>query len=103
MEKTIPLDQREQQMAQALSQRRLQALAQLAELQIQVRQAEKVLDIANEVQGYFLQQALAAHGVTRYDGPLKVAPDSIIVNVPDEAPAAAPAKPNGMILEHAAQ
>jgi hypothetical protein len=82
MEKTIQLDQRELQQAGQIDQARMQALAQIGALSMDMEQAKRNLEVANEQQRSFMRQALAAHGIEQFDSARPV-PNGILVTIPD--------------------
>lgn len=98
MEKTIQLDQRELQQAQAIDQELMQAWAQIGVLSEQQKQAEKNRDKAIEKQKDLMQQALLARGIERHMGARPgTQAGTLIVILPDEAPPppVEASKPNG--------
>jgi hypothetical protein len=95
MEKTIQLDQREIQAAQGIDQELTQAWAQIGMFSEQLDQARKARDQATEKQRGLIRQALAAHGIERFENARPGAQmGTILVVVPDE-PALPAAKVNG--------
>lgn len=96
MEKTIQLDQRELQAVAGIEQEVMQANAQWGMLRRQLDQADKICEQVVEKQRSFIRQALADHGIQRFEN-ARPAPGAIIVTLPDvpEATSPAPPKANG--------
>lgn len=84
MEKTFQLDARENNALQQFDQARTQALAMVGALTLDMEQAKKNLESAQEGQRAFIRQALAVRNVDRYEN-ARAGNGSLIVTVPDPA------------------
>jgi hypothetical protein len=89
MEKSFTLDAREQNALQQFDQARTQALAMVGALTLDMEQAKKNLESAQEGQRAFIRQALAVRDVDRYEN-ARAANGSLIVTVPDPMPEVLP-------------
>ena len=89
MEKTFQLDQKEAAMLTQVDQERMQALAMIGALSLDMEQAKKNLDTAAERQRSFIRQTLSNRGIERYEN-ARAANGSLIVTVPDAPPAPPP-------------
>ena len=98
MEKTIQLDQRELQTAQAIDQELMRAWAQIGVLSEQFKQAEKTRERVIEKQRDFLQQAVAARGITSYNNAQPGPNGTVVITLPDEPAMVEAAKPNGIAV-----
>lgn len=110
MEKTFTLDQKEAALVGQLDQDRMQALAQVGALSLDMEQARKNLEATAERQRAFIRQALMTRGVERFDN-ARTQNGTLIVSMPDAPvplPLAAPPvegiskvidRPNGPLIE----
>jgi hypothetical protein len=85
MEKTFQLDQKEQAMLLQVEQERTQALAMVGALSLDMEQAKKNLEMAQERQRSFLRQALVSRGVDRYEN-ARAQNGALVVSVADAMP-----------------
>lgn len=85
MEKTFPLDQKEAGLIAQLDQDRMQALAQVGALSLDMEQARKNLEATAERQRAFIRQAMMTRGVDRFDN-ARVQNGALIVALPDAPP-----------------
>lgn len=97
MEKTIQLDQRETQAAQAIDQEMTQAWAQIGMFSEQLAEARKLRDQATEKQRSLIRQALSVRGIDRFDsarpgGQL----GTLTVTIPDEITTGTSTQFNGL-------
>src|SRR5215469_18737198 len=101
MEKTYTMDQREAQQLQQMEQDRMQALAAVGALSLDMEAARKNLDAVAERQRAFIRLACDKRGLEKYDG-ARIQNGTLFVNVPD-MPIAMDAlpvrvdRPNGLI------
>jgi hypothetical protein len=105
MEKTISLEQREQQEFAALEMERKDVLAQVGALMLDLEQAKVMLGAVQEKHRGFIQTTLRNRGVTNYSRAQMVG-GSILCSMPDEPMGiqmAPPAKPNGGAAAHDAE
>jgi len=86
MERTFTLEQKELAMLSAVDQERTQALAMVGALSLDMEQARKNLDSAQERQRSFIRQALVSRGIERYEN-AQARNGTLIVTMPDEPPA----------------
>jgi hypothetical protein len=86
MEKVYHLDQKEAAMLAQVDQERTNALAMVGALSLDMEQARKNLDSAQERQRSFIRQALTGRGVDRYEN-ARAQNGALIVSMPDETPA----------------
>jgi len=89
MEKSFQLDHREIAALQQFDQARTQALAMVGALTLDMEQAKKNLETAQEGQRAFIRQALAIRDVDRYEN-ARAANGTLLVTLPDDALAEMP-------------
>ena len=94
MEKTIQLDPREMQQATGIEEQRMRALAQIGALSLDMEQARKNHEVANERQREFIRQVLESRGIEQFDS-ARAVPNGILVSIPDSI--GTPVKANGSI------
>src|SRR5215831_19224143 len=82
MEKSFQVDQREAQQLQQMDQDRVQALAAVGALSLDMEAARKNLDAVAERQRAFLRAACDKRGLERYEG-ARIQNGTLYVNVPD--------------------
>jgi hypothetical protein len=86
MEKSFPLQQHEQQMLQAITQERTNALAAFGALTLDMEAARKTLEAVQEKQNSFLRSAVLGRGIERCEN-VRASNGAIHCTVPDEQPA----------------
>lgn len=84
MEKTFNLDQKEAGLIAQLDQDRMQALAQVGALSLDMEQARKNLEATAERQRAFIRQAMLTRGVERFDN-ARVQNGALIVTISEPA------------------
>ena len=82
MEKTYHLDQKEGSFLSQLEQERVQALAAVGALSLDMEQARKQLDSVADRHRSFIRQTLVSRGVERYDN-ARAVNGALIVTLPD--------------------
>ena len=82
MEKTIKWEHSEAMTMQAIEQERLQALAQVGALMLDLETAKKNLDTANEKQKSAVRQILASRGIERVESARPIQ-GGLVVSIPD--------------------
>ena len=102
MERTFQIDQREAQQLQQMDQERVQALAAIGALSLDMEAARKNLDAVAERQRAFVRQACDKRGLDKYDG-ARMQSGTLYVTVPDmPMPMDLPVRvdrPNGQVSE----
>jgi len=102
MERTFQIDQREAQQLQQMDQERMQALAAIGALSLDMEAARKNLDAVAERQRAFVRQACDKRGLDKYDG-ARMQNGTLFVTVPDMPVALDAAlkhdRPNGQLIE----
>lgn len=84
MEKTIKWEPSEAMQIQQLEQERVNTLAQIGALMMDLDTAKKGLEGVNERHKSTIRQILQARGITQYDSGRPIQ-GGIVLNVPDEA------------------
>ena len=90
MEKTFHLNDKEQAMLQQTDQERINALAQVGALSLDMETARKTLEAVQQRQQSFIRQAIVSRGVERFEN-ARMQNGALIVTVPDE-----PTAPSGL-------
>jgi uncharacterized membrane-anchored protein len=83
MEKLIEYGQGEIAISRQLDFERIQALAQVGALMLDLETAKKHLDFCNEKRNNFVKQVLANNGITQFDS-ARPTKEGVVATIPDE-------------------